>query len=127
MGPSLISPSHRTVCIVTNETLAKEVSEYDMAWALHPLVWELPDRNRLIDHVVTGMQEALVRPQPTGRRRKTKKKGEQDVPDGEPFALGERAAAAATRQGSQPDGASGGGADAPAPGDGSGSPSWTSC
>ena len=74
MGPSLISPNHRTVRIDTNETLAKEVAEYDMAWALHPLVWELPDRNRLTDHVVTGMQEAFARPEPTGRRRKTKKK-----------------------------------------------------
>ena len=74
MGPSFISPAHRAVRIVTNETLAQEVAEYDMAWSLHPLDWELPARNRLVDHVVTGMQEAFVRPQPTGRRRQTKKK-----------------------------------------------------
>ena len=92
VSPSVISPAYSSVKIVTNETLAEELAEYDMAWKLHPLRWDLPDSHRLTDHVVTGLEAAFVPPQ--GKKRKASRVDPTaDIPDGDPLQLGEATAA----------------------------------
>ena len=92
VGPSVISPAHSSVKIVTNETLAGELAEFDMAWKLHPLRWDFPDSHRLTDHVVTGLEAAFTPPQ--GQKRKASRVDPtSDIPDGDPLQLGEAAAA----------------------------------
>ena len=93
VSPSVISPAYSVVRIVTNEILAEELAEYDMAWKLHPLRWDFPDSHRLTDHVVTGLEAAFVPPQ--GKKRKASRVDPTaDIPDGDPLELGEAAAAA---------------------------------
>ena len=96
VGPSALSPAHRSLRIVTNETLAEEVAEYEMTWVLHPLGWEVPDRKRLTDHVVTGIEDAFVRPAKAtakgGKTRQASSAAHILVPDGDPLELGQQLA-----------------------------------
>ena len=95
VGPSVISPAYSSVKIVTNETLAEELAEFDMAWKLHPLRWDFPaDSHRLTDHAVTGIGAAFIPPQGKKRKASRVEPTAADIPDGDPLELGEVAAAA---------------------------------
>ena len=53
--PSRMSRDTACVDFVTNEEVAKLLPVSQMAWKLHPLVWEVPDERQLLDHKVTAV------------------------------------------------------------------------
>ena len=56
---SRLSTPFRAVDIRSSEELAEELAASGMSWSIRPLVWRLPERRQLLDHIVTGLGEAF--------------------------------------------------------------------
>ena len=55
---SRLSTPFRAVDIRSSEELAEELAASGMSWSIRPLVWRLPERRQLLDHIVTGLGDA---------------------------------------------------------------------
>ena len=93
---SRLSTPFRAVDIRSSEELAEELAASGMSWSIRPLVWRLPERRQLLDHIVTGLGDAFEPKTKQARRVVRPESGMDDVLlDDDPLASGRAAAAAA--------------------------------